>query len=144
VTASTEGGGLNGRVKESSNKKNGGQGYHSKTDQGVGRGGQDVKGLLFNSEANKEKKYCICSSRNSTQSYLQCESECDWFHPECLGFDSDIVNVNNLKFICPMCSDTIKKLTQDQAKRDNYQIIESRTKGGYLAYIPPSELGMGA
>lgn len=119
--------------KEGSSKKNQNM-YNSKKDV---RLPADSNRLVF-SEANREKKYCICSSRNSTQSYLQCESECDWFHPECLGFDANIVNVNNLKFICPMCADATKKQTHEFAKREGYSIIESRTKGGYLAYIPRS------
>ena len=83
-----------------------------------------------------DKKYCICQSKNHTSIYVMCESECDWFHPECLGFDSNIVNEKNLKFICPMCKDQKKRDIYELVKRENFKLIESRTKRGYLAFIP--------
>lgn len=33
------------------------------------------------------ERYCICHKSNDEhQQYIQCEDECNWYHPQCIGF----------------------------------------------------------
>ena len=40
-----------------------------------------------------------------------CEDECEWYHPECVGFDTALFEINNnkIKFICPQCTHKTKQ-----------------------------------
>lgn len=46
--------------------------------------------LVVNSE-NKNKKYCVCGKQYDQHFYVQCEDQCEWFHPECVGFDLQMI-----------------------------------------------------
>ena len=42
---------------------------------------------------NQEQRYCICAKKNDNQQYVQCEDECEWYHPECVGFKQDLFDI---------------------------------------------------
>lgn len=62
------------------------------------------------SSENRKKTYCICGKGNDDQMYVQCQDGCEWYHPECVGFDQALVRRcgDDLLFLCPFCQPSTK------------------------------------
>jgi hypothetical protein len=86
--------------------------------------------LVVNPPRDQTKIYCICSRQNDNKQYIECEDQCEWYHPECVGFDSELIkkNQNNMLFLCPMCKDETKSKVQKsyEGKNSHYLKIESK------------------
>ena len=92
--------------------------------------------LVFHSE-NKDKRYCICAKQNDNHQYVLCEDECDWYHPECVGFDLLMFESNaNIKFICPYCKKQTKEKLMEGERKCLFSKMESTTKKNFFVFIP--------
>ena len=92
--------------------------------------------LVVHSE-NRDKRYCICGKQNDNNQYVLCEDECEWYHPECVGFDLLMFESNSkIKFICPMCKASTKQKLMDGERRSAYSKLESQTKRNFYVFIP--------
>lgn len=85
---------------------------------------------------NQEQRYCICAKKNDNQQYVQCEDECEWYHPECVGFKQDLFDIKQVKFLCPFCKADTRKKIQHLEQQGQYKKIKSMTKVGYFAFVP--------
>ena len=83
-----------------------------------------------------QERYCICAKKNDNQQYVQCEDECEWYHPECVGFKQDLFDIKQVKFLCPFCKPDTRKKIQQLEQRGHYKKIKSETKNEYFAYLP--------
>lgn len=67
-----------------------------------------------------------------------CEDECEWYHPNCVGFEEHIFD-EKVKFVCPFCKDETKARIAQLAERGLYVKIESTFKDKkYIAYTAAS------
>lgn len=83
-----------------------------------------------------QERYCICAKKNDNQQYVQCEDECEWYHPECVGFKQDLFEIKQVKFLCPFCSTDTRKKVQQLEQQGLYKKIKSISKSEYYAYVP--------
>lgn len=82
------------------------------------------------------QRYCICAKKNDNQQYVQCEDECEWYHPECVGFPQDLFDIKQVKFLCPFCKTDTRRKIQQLEQQGTYRKIKSRTEKMYFAYVP--------
>lgn len=84
-----------------------------------------------------KQRFCLCLRQNDNKQYIECEDQCDWYHPECVGFDTELIkkNQSQLIFLCPMCKDDIKNKVAKEHKQ-NFVKVESTHKKGFYVYIP--------
>ena len=56
---------------------------------------------------------------------MQCEDQCEWFHPECVGFDLAMVQKRQMDilFVCPFCHPETKQKCFDGEKKELYTKI---------------------
>lgn len=62
--------------------------------------------VVINHPRDQTKVFCLCARQNDNKQYIECEGQCEWYHPECVGFDAELIkkNQNNMLFLCPMCN----------------------------------------
>lgn len=97
-------------------------------------------GMFIPTPPTHVKRYCICGKQNDFRKYVQCESECEWYHPDCVGFE----NVEGLsfddkqvKFVCPFCKPDVKHRLEAQVEKGQYiKIRSTKHKSEYFAYVP--------
>ena len=69
---------------------------------------------------------------------MQCEDECNWYHPKCVGFQENLFD-EKVKFICPFCKDETKARIAKLVQRGLYVAVESNLKDKkYWVYTPAS------
>lgn len=63
----------------------------------------EISSLIVTSENGmQDKRYCICAKQNDNRIYINCEDDCEWYHPACVGFDPGLFSNNkDAKFLCP-------------------------------------------
>ena len=83
-------------------------------------------------------EYCICARQNDNQQYVMCEDECEWYHPNCVGFDPEIFEQqgNNLKFFCPYCPRATKATLSDLENSGKWSKIVSRSHRNFYVFLP--------
>ena len=65
-----------------------------------------------------------------------CEDECEWYHPECIGFGAKKLDAPNIAFVCPMCNDKTRLRLVEAEKKGKYTKIESGTKKNFFVFMP--------
>ena len=87
---------------------------------------------------NKEqnKRYCICAKQNDNQEYVMCEDECEWYHPECIGFSPTIFISQQVKFVCPYCQSSTKAKLIEGEKKSLYTKEESSKRRNFFVFTP--------
>lgn len=91
-------------------------------------------------EAERNECYCICGRPNDDRPYILCEDNCQWYHPDCVGFDTETVCDNpKVKFICPFCKADTKNEYNKLVEKGLYRKVNSRLNqfvGKYFAILP--------
>jgi hypothetical protein len=92
--------------------------------------------IVVNSE-NKNKKYCVCGKQYDQHFYVQCEDQCEWFHPECVGFDLTLVQKRqqDILFICPFCKEGTRAKCFRGEKKGLYEMIQSEIKPNFFIFL---------
>lgn len=105
---------------------------------GGGKGG-DCAELKVRSEGEVER-YCIChKSSDEHQQYIQCEDECNWYHPMCIGFGHiQLDEITAAKFVCPVCDNKTLEEYARRALQGEYDRQESQINlKKFNLFIPP-------
>lgn len=116
------------------------KGSNKKKSIGQGESGitQETTQLVVRQEPKDGKqRYCLCFRQNDNKQYIECEDQCDWYHPECIGFDTELIKRNqaHLVFLCPMCKAPTRNKAAKEHK-DNFVMVESTFRKGFCVYIP--------
>lgn len=97
-------------------------------------------GLFIPTAPTHVKRYCICGKQNDYRKYVQCESECEWYHPDCVGFENVeglSFDDNQVKFVCPFCKPEVKHKLDAAVEKNKYiKIRSTKHKSEYFAYVP--------
>ena len=66
-----------------------------------------------------------------------CEDNCQWYHPDCVGFENDAVcDDSKVKFICPFCKADTKTEYNKLVDRGLYRKVKSKLNKEYYIFMP--------
>ena len=79
----------------------------------------------------------MCGKQYDQHFYVQCEDQCEWFHPECVGFDLQMIQkrTQDIVFVCPFCQEETMKKCLDGERKGMYQKIQSQIKPNFFTFV---------